>query len=522
MSSVTYPDTVLDPGSQAPELSHKRQPKALKFLFFAELWERFSFYGLQSILILYLTSEFAMLRDAAYMIIGVYGALVYGLSILGGYIADNFLGMRRSIILGGGMIIAGHVTLAIPVDASLYYGLSFIVVGTGFFKANVSSFLGEFYQQSDPRRDTGFTLFYMGINIGSLFAMLLMGVTTELYGWHVSFSLAAVGMAVGLFVFIRGFPTYEGKGLPAQVDVIDRPLFMGMSLQHLIIIGALLLVPMIVLVIKNAEAVKMYIPFIGVIAFCFILLEAYRSGPEDRKRVLALLMMFFFVACFFAMFKQLVGSMQLFAEESVDRDVLLPTWIVSLFGLADVHFKIPSPWIMGLNSAFIIILSPIFAYVWRKLRQLNIVLAAPTKIAIGILLTSFGFYIFSIAIHAAGSDYKAGLLFVFCGYLVFTMGEVLVTPVSLATVTKLAPERVKSLMMGFYAFSVSSAVYISGVIATHFAPVTPRGQNGDVLPQELLSSFDETFTFLTYYGIVVVAVLLILTPFVKHVFNRYE
>lgn len=499
----------------------KQQPKALKYLFFAELWERFSFYGMQSILILYLVNELGITREISLTIVGAYGTLVYGSNILGGYIADNFLGMRRSILVGSVLIILGHATLALPYRETLFYGLAFIVVGTGFFKVNVSSFLGEFYGPNDSRRDAGFTFFYMGINVGALLATFAIGIVMEVWGWHASFGLAAIGMLFGLIVFISGNKVYGDKGLPPKQDFLDRPLFLGLSLYKLIILGAVILVPMTVFALKEAATLGMSLYAAGVIGFLYILYQSFRSSAEDRKRMLTLVLMYLFVVCFFSMFKQLLGALQLYADESVNRIIELPEWISATFGLSSSSFKVPTPWILGLNSLFIIILSPIVAWVWRLLPKVGLNLLSPIKMAIGIAITALSFYILYLSTGMPDSAFKVSLWMLILGYACITLGELLVSPVSLSMVTKLSPNRFKSFMMGFYFFSLSLAYFVSAQVSVYFAPPAPEA-GAAAAPDVVLESYGKLFIFLFEYGIVIGGVLLVITPFLRGIFKRHE
>lgn len=484
----------------------KSQPKALYVLFFAELWERFSFYGMKALLILYMTKQLMFDNDFSYGTYGAYGALLYASNILGGYLSDNFLGNRRSIYFGCAFIIAGHLMLSLPFGVdSFYYGLALLVVGTGFFKPNVSSFLGQFYEQNDPRRDNGFSIFYMGINIGGFFAPILCGAVAETYGWHWGFSVAAFGMVLGALVFYGGSKHFGDIGNPPYQDVVDQPILFGLSLSKLIFIGSVFFVPLVVVLIKNQEYMSGFLSITAIIVFILISILALKSSVEERKCIFTLLMMFFFVTLFFSIWEQVGGSLLLFTEQHVDR----------MIG----GFKAPASWSQSVNPFIIVMVTPLLNVLFLSLEKRNITILTPVKFIIGFLTSALGFYLFLYGIHTS-QDAVVGLEWLVLGIAGFTVGELLISPVGLSMVSKLSPKRFSSLLMGVFFMALGMASFLSQKIAQlHTAP-----ENVDraKTAAEMLSDFESIFTFVMQLALGSAFMMLLLTPFVYNVFKRHR
>ena len=482
------------------------QPKALYVLFFAELWERFSFYGMKALLILYMTKELLFKTDFSYGTFGAYGALLYASNIIGGYLADSFLGNRRAILFGCVFIIAGHLCLALPFGVdSFYYGLGLLVVGTGFFKPNVSSFLGQFYGDGDPRRDSGFTIFYMGINVGGFFAPLACGYIAEVYGWHYGFGLAAVGMVMGAIVFYGGSKYYDEHGLPPYKDFLDRPIVFGLSLSKMIFIGSILFIPLVVTMLKQHEYMSGFLLVAGTVVLGIVSYLAFKFSVEERKCIFTLMLMFFFVTLFFSTWEQIGGSILLFTDRNVDRSL--------------GSFLIPASWSQSLNPMMIILFTPILTFIWKLLAKANIHIITPLKFVIGFLTSAFGFYMFLLGIQNS-TDGSVELHWLVAGVAGFTVGELLISPVGLSMVSKLAPRKIASFMMGVFFMSLGLASFLSQKIAQIFsAPETLNTQKTTI---DLLNDFENIFSFVMELALWSALALLILTPLVYGVFKRHE
>ena len=491
--------------TNSPTVTIEKQPRALYILFFAEMWERFSFYGMHALLALYMTKELMYERGATYGVIGAYGALVYGSSVLGGYLSDNFLGNRRSVMVGSLLIITGHITLALPFAESFYYGLAFLVVGTGFFKPNISSFLGRFYHKDDPRRDSGFTIFYMGINVGGMMAPLICGTIGEAYGYHYGFGVAAIGMMLGAVVFQKGAKDFGEFGHPPDKDSIDKPIVLGLSLSKLITIGAFVLVPLTAFMIQHHDRMGDLLTLTGVLTFGSLSYLAMKSDAEERKCMFTLMLMFVLVACFFAIFKQLGGSILLFMENNIDREV--------------AGFLIPASWSQSLNPVFIITFAPIVSAVWLKLGRRKIEPITPVKFVFGFAVSAIGFYLFVLGIQNANDQGLVSLWWLVAGFGFFTLGEIFISPVGLSMVTKLAPKQFAGLLMGSYFLALSFANFIAQKIAQIFG--APEGVDVQADKFASLEAFNTLFMFVTKFALASMVVALIIVPIVRKVFKRH-
>ena len=296
-------------------------PSGLYILFFTEMWERFSFYGMRALLVLYMTKVFLFSDHVAFGVYGAYLALVYTTPVLGGFLADRILGFKRAIYLGGILIMCGHVCLSLTDTSFFYLGLSFIIAGTGFFKSSISSLVGELYAQNDPRRDSGFTLFYMGINIGALLATLSCGFIAEAYGWHYGFGLAAIGMLLGLINFALGQPHLATVGSAPEQNAVTRPRLFRFNIQHGIILASFASVWLFSLLLQHEVIVGYLLLLTGIGSTLIIICLALSSPTTQRSNLFTLLLLFLLSIVFFSLFEQAGSSLTLFTERSIDRSL---------------------------------------------------------------------------------------------------------------------------------------------------------------------------------------------------------
>jgi POT family proton-dependent oligopeptide transporter len=497
-------------------------------LFFAEMWERFSFYGMRALLTLYLTMQlFEHLADPekkakAIGIYAAYGALVYATPFLGGIIADKLLGFRKSVILGGVLMMIGHFVMAIETELFLYIALAFLIIGNGFFKPNVSSIVGGLYKEGDPRRDGGFTIFYMGINLGAALAPLICGYIGETYGWFYGFGLAGVGMLLGLIVFTRGQDKLEDNGVPPNLEYLKSKVF-GVSRENLVYILSIVSVALFVLLVKYYELMSLILtPFVaGVLLYIFFI--AIRSEKVEREKMFVILILLFFTTLFWAFFEQAGSSITLFTAENVDR---------SFFGLFEVKASI----FQSVNPTFIILLGPLFASMWIKLNKAGKEPSTPLKFALGLFQLGAGFLVMVFGAQFLSVNENAVLIpmvFLVLGYFLHTTGELCLSPVGLSMVTKLAPKRIGAMVMGAWFLSSAMAHHIGGIIAM----MTSGGDSDQALgvkavsaglidtvegsSVELLSSFDglatynEVFGALGWIAVGASVALLLLIPILK-------
>ncbi len=474
-----HPDSsVSHPANDRAFFGH---PRGLGLLFMTEMWERFSFYGLRPLLVLFMAAAladggFGFDRPAASAIVGIYAASVYLASLPGGWIADRWLGLRRAILIGAVLITSGHLSIGISGMAGagvgkifFFLGLILIVLGTGLLKPNISAMVGDLYPQGGARRDAGFSIFYMGINSGALIGQLVTGYLGERVSWHWGFGAAGVGMLFGLLLFWLKARSVLG---PIGEDIVRDPdpavqakrestvrayTFGGLGVLALVFVLAS--AGMITL---NPQAIGGVMTFVlvGIAVAFFGFLFAFGGLTRDEKlRSGVIFVLFVFAAIFWAAFEQAPTSLQLFANDFTDR---------SLFG-----FQIPATWFQTINSAFIIAFSPLFAALWLLLAKRNIDLSSPTKFALGLALAGVGFLIMIFAANrvvASGGSVLVSPWWLIMSYMFQTMGELFVSPVGLSSMTKLAPRRYVGQMMGIWFLATSVGNLVAGLVGGHVDP----------------------------------------------------
>lgn len=449
----------------------QKHPKGLYVLFFAEMWERFSYYGMRAILLMYLIDQVSgglgLSVATGSAIYGLYTASVYLLSLPGGWIADNVLGQKKSIFYGGIVIMLGHIILAIPAGESLFYcGLAVVALGTGLLKPNISSIVGELYPEGGARRDAAFSIFYIGINLGSFLGMMLVGYLGQKINWHLGFGAAAVGMLLGLLVFkFAGDIHLKGLGAPpvkkprtAQETEGDRKgKIMGWGLIALLVIFLSVLQISGTINVTTAQglaqAMGIIIVSVALVYFFYILLAGGLTTTE-KKRVGVLIIFFFTAALFWSGFEQAGTSLQIFAERHTFRTL--------------GSFEFPSSWFQNFNPVFIVTLAPVVASLWIFLAQKNINPSIPVKFAIGLFLLAAGFLVMKFGAQQAVTGVLVSPMFLASTYLLHTLGELCISPVGLSTFTKLAPRRYVSQLMGIWFVAASLGNLMSGLFAGNF------------------------------------------------------
>ena len=439
-------------------------PRGLATLFFTEMWERFSYYGMRALLVLFMVDQvedggLGFSDETATAVYGLYTAAVYLVALPGGWIADRLWGAQRAIWFGGIIIMCGHFVLAIPGLASFFSGLILVVLGTGLLKPNISVLVGELYAAGDPRRDSGFTIFYMGINVGGAVGPLVCG---WLAGgdWHYGFAAAGVGMLAGLVQFRATRATLGNSGLSPGVDPSD-------SLRRGTAIALLLTLALVVFLLwaglnawiqfdsrRLAQGTAVAIAGATFAYFAYVFIAGRLSG-EERNRMIVIVVLVLAGAMFWAGFEQAGSSLNLFAERYTLRE----------FG----GFEIPASWFQSLNPIFIIVLAPLYSMLWVALARRHLDPAAPAKFALGLIILGLGFAVMigAATLVAAGQTVlPTWLLFT---YLLHTMGELALSPVGLSSVTKLAPRRFVGQLMGMWFMCSGLGNIIAGLIAGEFS-----------------------------------------------------
>jgi len=441
--------------------ARERQPRALSTLFFTEMWERFSYYGMRALLVLYLVHALGYAREDALELYATYTALVYITPILGGYIADRYLGPRKAILVGGIAMAMGHFAMAFP--ALLHLALGLLVAGNGFFKPNITTLLGTYYREHDPRRDPGFTIFYMGINLGAFFSPLVAGTLGEKVGWHYGFASAGVGMCLGLAQFVLSGARLGTGGLPAGKTRLDRRDWGEVVLISLSIIP-------LVYAVMGAWALAgpawHSLPALGKLAVTAVVVATLWFGGnrlsggesaapqpltrEEWHRIVAVLILGGFVVFFWMGFEQAGGTMNLFADQQTERQFL--------------GWEIPASYFQAINPLGIILMGPGIAAIWLRIDQSRFALPTPAKMSLGLFLLGLGFVVMALAQGRADAIGKVGPQWLFFVYVLHTIGELCLSPVGLSMVTKLAPARVAALMMGIWFVANAAANFLAGIL----------------------------------------------------------
>lgn len=580
--------------SAGPRKTFLGHPRGLVILFLTEMWERFSFYGMRALLVLYLTQHFLFGPAEAQGIYAAYGALVYLMPVIGGMLADKYLGSRKAVIIGAVLLVAGHFTMvfegtgarefltvggteyrlevdgrdtdrqifavngnervpirvtpegistvqletgetnAAPAAAQtpaanvgaaqpssfpatiptggytlrterdlnsepiLFLALSLIIVGVGFLKANISTVVGSLYDDNDPRRDAGFTLFYVGINLGAVLATSLCAWLGIEYGWAYGFGLAGIGMLFGLATFILGQSWLEGRGEPREPERLSRKSFLGLPFEAIFWIGGLVAVFPTWLLMQRHELIASTLPWLAGIIFALVVgYTVIKLKGAERSRMLVAQVLIFFSVLFWALFEQAGSSLTLFADQSTE----MPSW----FNAAQTQ---------TFNPGIIVIFGPLLAALWVWLAKRNIEPSTPVKFSMGLMFVGAGFLVLTwAAANAANVDFRVPLLFLFLTYFLHTLGELCLSPVGLSMITKLSVDRVVGMMMGVWFLSSSVAHIAAGFIAQATATDTVAGVVTS--PELALATYGSIFGTIGWVGVGVGLLLLVISPILK-------
>jgi proton-dependent oligopeptide transporter, POT family len=451
-------------------------PSGLSTLFFTEMWERFSFYGMRAILFLYMTAELAKgglgwKPEEAAPIYALYASSVYFLPLIGGWIADRFIGAKRATLVGGIIIMCGHFSLAFAAMPTFYLGLILVAVGTGFLKSNISAMVGHLYEKDDVRRDAGFSVFYMGINLGAFISPLVCGYLAQSdgfrqmltgwginpnSGWHFGFAMAGIGMFFGLLQYVIGAKNLSGVGeSPKRIAAINEKVSTTYIAQMIgLIVIAAAIIGFVAYTYNATTALKtVLMPTVLIAGLLGVLFTGMQDklSTDDWKRIGVIIILFFFSMLFWMGFEQAATSFSLFAEELTDNKI---------FGWA-----FPASWMQSVNALMIIILAPVFSWIWLTLGRKQP--SDPKKFVIGLLFGGLGFVVVAYAASLTGMG-KVSPLWLCLVYLFHTIGELCLSPVGLSSMTKLAPAKMTSLMLGVWFLSVSMGNYAAGMIAGEF------------------------------------------------------
>lgn len=430
-------------------------PKGLYVLFFAEMWERFSYYGMRALLIFYLTKHWLFSDEKSGVIYGAYTALVYITPVLGGYLADRYLGQRKAVTFGAVLLTFGHFLMGFEGTGGqdttsltiFWLALAFIIVGSGFLKANISVIVGQLYPRTDVRRDGAYTIFYMGINLGAFLGSLACGYLGEVYGWSYGFGAAGVGMLLGLVVFTLGKPLLCGRGEAPDPVALAAPV-MGVKKEWLIYGVGIAAVLGIWALIQYQSVVGWLLLVSGIILVGYVLITAVtKLEPHDRDRIFAAMFLILGSILFWALFEQAGSSLNLYTDRYVDRG------------------GVPASVFQSVNAMYIVLLAPFFAGIWTWLGRKGFEPSAPAKFGLAMVQLGAGFLVLVAGAAATGVGVPTPVLFIFLIYLLHTTGELCLSPVGLSAMNRLAPAHMASLIMGTWFFASASGNFVAGLIA---------------------------------------------------------
>lgn len=478
-------------------------PRGLFILFFAEMWERFSYYGMRALLILYLTKHWLFSDQEASMVYGSYTALVYIAPVIGGYLADRYLGQRKAVLFGAVLLTMGHVLMAVEGDGGqstaviniFWLALAFIIVGSGFLKANISVMVGQLYPRTDIRRDGAYTIFYVGINLGALMGTLLAGYLGETYGWSWGFGLAGFGMLLGLLVFSLGKPWLQGRGeAPDPKHLSDK--VWGIRFEWLLYLAGFAAVGVTWILVQRQALVGNLLGITGVVLLAYVLYVAVTKLPrDDFHRILSAIYLMVGSVMFWALFEQAGSSLNLFTDRHVDRGA------------------IPASAFQSINPFFIMTLGPIFAWGWTRLGRMKIEPSAPAKFGMGTILLGTGFLVLVWGVRVNGIDVPTPVIFLVLLYMFHTMGELCLSPVGLSAMNRLAPPQMASLVMGGWFLAAAAGNYVSGLIA---AATGAEGLEGAEPGKETVMA---VYSSVGWTAITVGVVMILISPAIRRLMH---
>jgi len=479
-------------------------PKQLALLFFTEMWERFSFYGMRALLVLFMVHQLKYTDAKANLIYGTYTALVYLMPLFGGIAADKVLGYRRAIVLGGALMAAGHLILAIPTEWSFFAGMAFLISGNGFFKPNISTMVGRLYRDGDPRRDGAFSIFYMGVNLGAFIGGLLCGelgqngykyfsFITEENSWHYGFGLAGIFMILGLITFLFGQKSLGNIGLVPK-ESSGAPA--AISKQLLILIGSFVIIPVFIFLFNHYTLMGKIMFPVAITATIAMVVIAFQQDKESRNKMLTAIILVAFSVLFWAFYEQGGGSLNLYTERNVNT-----------FGIGAAAIN------NAINPFYIILLSFPFAWMWVWLAKKDKEPSTPMKFTLSFLQLGLGFFLFVIGAKLAFNG-RVSFMWYALGYLLLTTGELCLSPIGLSMITKLSPPKFTGMMMGFWFLASALGQHLAGVIGTLMA-IPSEGGATTVSSVESLAIYSGVFMKIFYVSIGGGLVLLLLVPILK-------
>ena len=552
------------------------QPKGLYICFFTEMWERFSFYGMKALLFLYLIKYHLFGDSPAYQLLGAYGGMVYAMPVIGGMLADRWLGMRKAVVVGAVLLCLGHFGMAFEgeqarmVDGDVlrdesaiqvfYFSLALIIAGVGMLKPNISTIVGKLYPQNDPRRDGGFTIFYAGINVGALFASLICGYLGETFGWKYGFGAAGIGMILGLTVFLAGQKYLHGHAEPENPALLKEKVLGPLNREWAIYLGAVLGVGVIWQLMQNTWTVEGAMHFMSVILVAwFIWFVTKKCSRVERHQMISLVMLILFVLVFFTLYEQTYGSWVAFTDRLLTTNLFFVTnatgenvlpWTIVPLALSPLAMLMAlklagqgklrlGEYLLGavvvsmlaafirdmsliqqtagsltfLGAFFIVAFTPLFTWLWPWLDKRGLNPSKPAKSAIGLLLAGLAFLPLVYAAHLAGINGIASVWWLVFAYAILELGELTISPIGLSAVTQLSVPRVVSVMMGAWFLATA----YSEVLAAKFGELTAVDipEDGNIDLAAAAAGYGDVFLVMFWIGIAASAIAFAMAPLVR-------
>lgn len=472
-----------------------KYPKQLWYLFMVEMWERFCFYGMRGVLTFFMVDQLFLKDEAANLQYGAIQAFVYAFTFIGGIFADKILGFKRSLFFGGIVMIFGNLLIAFSPQEMFYYGIAFSIIGTGFFKPNISSMVGELYHEEDSRRDAGYGMFYAGINVGGLLGGALCIYLGKYYSWSLCFLSAGIVMILGLVTFLL---TKKHLGPIGDSPLLNLDPKKRKIKEMAVYAGSLLSIPFIFIMVKNTDFTDYFMYTIGIIAVLYFLLEVFNlKQATARKKLLAAFLFIFFYFLFNAIYEQSGGSLSLFAKDNLDSKLLF--------------FNIdPNVVNNSSNSLFVIIFSPIVGLLWLWMAKKKIEPSSVIKFGIGFLFLGASFYLFYYTRFFANAEGITSLNVFTFAYLITTIGELCLGPIGMSIITKLSPKRLFGMMMGLWFLASAFGQFAAGKLGAEMS----KSNTGTTLVSKL-QSYTEGYYQLAVYSIIAGVFLIVMTPLIK-------
>ncbi len=477
-----------------------KYPKQLWYLFLSEMWERFSFYGMRGMLTIFMVEKLLLNEKDANLQYGATQAFVYTLAFVGGLFADKILGFRKSIYWGGFLMILGSFILAADPIKFFYLGISFTIVGTGFFKPNISTMVGGLYKQGDPRRDAGFGLFYSGINIGAFLGGALCIYVGKFHSWNLAFSLAGIVMILSLLIFTFTRKILGPIGLSPLIGKVPEKKIKLYDIM--VYVGSLLVIPFILILVSKSEYTDYFMYTVGPLTLVYIIYEMFKYDKKEQQKLLAALIFIIFSIFFWAFFEQAGGSLSLFAAHNLHNNVLGMTIDPNVINNSS-------------NSVFVILFSPVAGLLWLGLNKKKIEPNTVVKFGLGFLFVSLSFYLYYYTKFFADASGKTSLNIFTLAYLVSTLGELCLSPIGLSIMTTLSPKPLHGVMMGMWFLASAYGQYAAGLLGAGMATANENASLTDKL-----ISYTEGYKQLAIYALVTGVVLIAISPIVKKLMHE--